>query len=130
MAIYVQIENQIKFAIASGKLKPGDKIPAIRDAATAVGVNINTVAKAYRDLEMLGLIYGRRGVGIFVNKDVQAKCQELCFAQIARRLHAVAQEAKAANWKKSDLAQVVNASYPKASGPYDEVPRDVMALAR
>ena len=129
--LYVQIENHIKFAIASGKLKPGEQLPAMREVATAVGVNTNTVAKAYRDLEMLGLVYGRRGMGVFVSKGgVRAKCQDVCAAEIAQKLHEVAQESKAAGMKKTHIDRIVNASYATASGPYDEVPKEVMKLAK
>ena len=55
VAVYVQIENQVQFAIASGKLKAGDQLPSVRELSERLEVNPNTVAKAYRDLEVMGL---------------------------------------------------------------------------
>jgi len=109
--VYMQIENHITSAIASGKLKRGDRLPKVRDTATALGITTNTVMLAYRDLEMLGLVHGRKGIGVFVNKGVREKCRELRYGQIAHRLHEVTQEAKAAGWKRIDIAQVVNAEW-------------------
>src|SRR5689334_5145904 len=64
VAVYIQIENHIQFAIASGKLKAGDQLPSVRELSERLNVNPNTVAKAYRDLEVMGLLYTRRGMGV------------------------------------------------------------------
>lgn len=130
VAVYMQIENHIRFAIAAGSLKAGDRLPTVRHMTETLGVNPNTITKAYRDLEVMGLVYGRRGAGVFVHKGVQAKCRATCFEELARRLHEVAQEAKAAAWSKGDLAKVVSASYAAKGGPYEEVPKKVLALAK
>ena len=53
VAVYVQIENHIQFAIASGKLKHSDQLPSVRELSERLEVNPNTVAKAYRDLSRL-----------------------------------------------------------------------------
>ena len=53
MAVYVQIENEVMFGIASGKLKAGDQLPSLYELAKRLGLNFNTVAKAYRDLEVI-----------------------------------------------------------------------------
>ena len=66
IAVYVQIENQVQFAIASGRLKPGDTLPSVREMSSILNVNPNTVTKAYRDLEHLGATEGRNGSGVFV----------------------------------------------------------------
>ena len=64
--VYQQIENQIVFAIASKQYSSGDVLPSVREMAAATGVNANTVTKAYRDLELLGFVVTRRGVGVHV----------------------------------------------------------------
>ena len=79
VAIYAQIENQIRFAIASGKLKANDQLPSIKELGERLGVNFNTVAKAYRDLEVMGLIYTRRGMGCYVTA---IHCEDYMFAGI------------------------------------------------
>ncbi|MGL4336774.1 MAG: GntR family transcriptional regulator [Turicibacter sp.] len=65
--IYLQIVELIKKAIASGELQPGDKLPSVRELSTAVGVNPNTLQRAYTELERLGVTYTKRGMGSFVS---------------------------------------------------------------
>ncbi|KKK76305.1 hypothetical protein LCGC14_2864980, partial [marine sediment metagenome] len=67
LAVYVQIENQIRFAMSARKLNAGDQLPSVRALSDKLEINPNTVAKAYRDLEVMGLVYTRRGMGVFVN---------------------------------------------------------------
>ena len=64
--IYKQIVQLLSGKILSGALSPGKKIPSIRDVTAELNVNPNTVAKAYRELELAGLIETRRGMGCFV----------------------------------------------------------------
>jgi GntR family transcriptional regulator len=130
VAVYVQIENHIQFAIASGRLKPGDQLPSVRELSERLGVNPNTVAKAYRDLEVMGLLYTRRGMGVFVNKGVEGKCREDCRKKIITRLHAVAAEAKAAGMEEGEITEVITKSYASDVGPYSATPPAVSALAK
>jgi len=64
--IYEQIKTEIRSRIAMGSLKPDDALPSIRDLASELIINPNTVARAYRELEQDGLITGHRGKGSFV----------------------------------------------------------------
>ncbi len=64
--IYVQIEEQVRALIAAGQLRPGDQLPTIRQLAVDLGVNYNTVARAYLELERAGVITTQRGRGTFV----------------------------------------------------------------
>ena len=130
VAVYVQIENEVQFAIASGKLRGGDRLPSVRELSESVGVNFNTVAKAYRDLEVMGLVYTRRGMGVYIQKGVQAQCRERCRTQITRRLHEVSQEAKASGMSKTQIGAVISKSFAIEGSPYGEVPKAVLALAK
>jgi GntR family transcriptional regulator len=67
--IYEQIKIEFKKEIFRGDLKPNDPLPSIRDLATELLINPNTVARAYRELEMEGIIYTRRGKGCYVSDD-------------------------------------------------------------
>jgi len=67
--IYEQIKTQMKREIFYGNLKPKDPLPSIRDLATELLINPNTVARAYRELEMEGFIYTRKGKGCYVSDD-------------------------------------------------------------
>ena len=61
-----QIRNQIRFLIATGRLRPGDQLPTVRQLAADIRVNFNTVARAYRLLDEEGLISTQHGRGTFV----------------------------------------------------------------
>ena len=67
--VYKQIANRLTSAMADGTLTHGDRLPTIRELHEVLGVNPNTVAKAYRELALKGLIDGQRGFGSFVKLD-------------------------------------------------------------
>lgn len=64
--LYHQLERAIRFAIATGKLALGDQLPTVRQLAVDLRINANTVAKVYAELERVGVVETRRGVGTFV----------------------------------------------------------------
>src|ERR671914_1165066 len=66
MPLHAQLERSIRVAVASGRLRPGDQLPTVRQLAVALRVNANTVAKVYSHLERSGALETRRGVGTFV----------------------------------------------------------------
>jgi GntR family transcriptional regulator len=63
---YLQVEQQVKHALRMGILRPGDQLPTAKAVVGQLAININTVLKAYRDLEREGLVEARPGVGTFV----------------------------------------------------------------
>lgn len=64
--IYLQIVRQMQDLVTNGKLKPGDQLPTVREMATELRVNFNTVARAYRLLDESGLISTQRGRGTYI----------------------------------------------------------------
>jgi GntR family transcriptional regulator len=64
---YLQIVQQVKQALRMGILQEGDQLPTVKEVVSMVAINPNTVFKAYRELEMLGLVEGRTGSGTFVS---------------------------------------------------------------
>lgn len=74
--VYIQLEQQIQYRIASGAAKPGDHLPSVRELSDQAGVNANTVSKVYRDLLLMGLVHTRRGVGVTVTADAPKLCRE------------------------------------------------------
>ena len=91
---YRQIIDQIKFGIASGNLKTGEQLPTVRSLAVDLRVNLNTVAKAYKELEIQNVLETHQGTGTFISGDVkiqlpakerQNKLKEICneFSSIA-----------------------------------------------
>jgi len=71
--IYLQLIEQVKHAIETGALRPGDQLPGIRPLAEELVINPNTVAKAYRELEHEGVIELRHGAGAFVSGAAREK---------------------------------------------------------
>jgi GntR family transcriptional regulator len=67
--VYLQVVDQIKAAAASGVLKPGEALPCIRPLAEELRVNRNTIAKAYSELESLGVIETLPGKGCFLKEN-------------------------------------------------------------
>lgn len=69
LPIFLQIMNYVKKLIVRGILKPGEKVPSVREMALHLGVNPNTVQKAYEELESEGVIFTKRGQGNFVSEN-------------------------------------------------------------
>jgi GntR family transcriptional regulator len=66
---YRQIIDQIKFGIASGNLKAGEQLPTVRALAVELKVNLNTVTKAYKELEIQSILETQQGTGTFIGKN-------------------------------------------------------------
>lgn len=88
--IYVQLVEQLQVSIVSGKLKPGDRLPSVREFALQSKVNPNTMQKALSELEDLGLIYTERTNGKFVTEDVELirEYKEKCAKEKAQKFFA------------------------------------------
>jgi len=71
--IYLQLIEQVKHAIDTGALRPGEQLPGIRPLAEELVINPNTVARAYRELEHDGVIELRHGAGAFVAQHARTK---------------------------------------------------------
>jgi GntR family transcriptional regulator len=95
LPFYLQITDQIHRAVAAGKLQPGDQLPSVRELATHLLVNPNTVAKVYRDLERDGLLAGRRGKGTFVSPSATSVADRERMRLIGDQLERVARDARA-----------------------------------
>jgi GntR family transcriptional regulator len=64
--IYLQIVDKVTSEIVQGKLRPGDKLPSVREMAVQMGVNPNTIQRTYTELERMKIVESRRGQGTFV----------------------------------------------------------------
>lgn len=65
---YRQIVNQVIFGVANRMLKPGERLPTVRQLAVDLQVNLNTIAKAYSELEIRGVVNTQQGTGTFVSE--------------------------------------------------------------
>jgi len=119
IAVYVQIENQIQFAVAAGRLKAGDILPSVRDMSAAVNVNPNTVTKAYRDLELRGVVRMRRGIGVTVSDKGPKLCREKTRAMVCGRVNESVAECLASGMSPSDVRKLVSTAIDSGRGPYE-----------
>src|SRR5580658_4425501 len=94
IAIYDQIVRQVKFAVASEALKPGNLVPSVRELARDLTVNPNTVARAYRELQVDNVLQPLRGTGLEVTSEAFKKCRADRAALIRARLRSVLEEAR------------------------------------
>jgi GntR family transcriptional regulator len=62
----MQLVQQVRQSLRTGLIEPGDQLPTVREVAESLAINPNTVLKAYRELELEGLVEGRPGVGTFI----------------------------------------------------------------
>lgn len=87
--LYRQVIEQVKFSIARGRLKPGDRLPTVRQLAVDLSINPNTVIRAYRELEIEKVLETQQGSGTFVGRqrpDVDALERERMLDQILTEL--------------------------------------------
>ena len=118
IAVYVQIENQIQFAIAAGRLKPGDPLPSVREMALQLGVNSNTVTKAYRDLELRGYVVTRRGIGVRVAPKADQACRKETQGMVQDHLRDAVAECIAAGLSSQQVTQIVSHVVRNNHRPY------------
>ncbi|HVL12370.1 MAG TPA: GntR family transcriptional regulator [Gemmata sp.] len=92
--IYLQIVNQVKYLVAAGRLTPGEELPAIRVLADRLTVNPNTVARAYRELEVAGVVEKRRTAGTYVSAAGSRLARRERLKIITERIDALLAEAR------------------------------------
>jgi GntR family transcriptional regulator len=98
-----QLSDQILDAVGAGVFGPGDRLPSVRDLAGLVLINPNTVARAYRDLETMGVVVGRSGSGVFVTEDGPRVAKKARGAETLLRFDAAAGAALRAGHTKTEL---------------------------
>jgi GntR family transcriptional regulator len=74
--VYLQLADQVRYAVASGRLRPGDALPALRPLAEELRINRNTIARAYAELEAQGMIETLPGKGYFLKDNHGALTQQ------------------------------------------------------
>lgn len=106
--IYEQISEQMKRAILSGTLKPGDALPSIRSLAKDLKISVMTTKRAYQDLERDGFIETFAGKGSFVAKRNQEFIREELFKQVEDHILKAVQTAKISGMTKNELLELIN----------------------
>ncbi len=103
---YLQLVRQVREALRLGWLEPGDRLPTVRDVVASSGVNANTVLKAYRELELSGLVEARQGSGTFVKAGLGSTDPGV-MAALRVRLAEWVREARAAGLDAEDIDALV-----------------------
>jgi GntR family transcriptional regulator len=105
--IYQQIVNQVKYLVASGRLAPGEEMPPIRVLAERLLINPNTVARAYRELEIAGIVVKRRTAGTFVSDGGSPLARRERLKILTERIDALLAEAGQMNVGIDEILQLV-----------------------
>jgi GntR family transcriptional regulator len=111
--IYEQIASQVIFAVAGGDLSAGELLPSVRDLASQLVVNPNTVVRAYQELERDNVIETRRGLGMAVAVGALKACTEKRKLIIRSKLKDALREAISAGLSPADVCKMVEDEWPK-----------------
>ncbi len=105
--IYKQITDQVRLAVASGRLAIGDQLPSIRALAEDLVINPNTVARAYTDLTREGVIESRPGRGVFITKKRKVFTREEGWRRLEPLLDGIIGEALAMDFSREELREAL-----------------------
>ena len=105
--IYLQIVNQVKYLVASGRLAAGEELPPIRTLAEQLLVNPNTVARAYRELEQAGIVTMRRTAGTYVSDATSPLARRERLKIVTARVDALLAEARQMNIDTETLIKLI-----------------------
>ena len=111
VALYEQIETQIKNRIVNGNLKPGDPLPSIRSFAKELKGSIITSKRAYEELEKEGFIETVIGKGTFVSGSNSERLREAAMAEMEDKLEAVIISAKALGVTLDECIEILKSIY-------------------
>jgi GntR family transcriptional regulator len=106
--IYLQIVNQVKYLVASGRLVAGEEVPPIRVLADQLVINPNTVARAYRELEIAGVVEKRRTAGTYVSASGSPLARRERLKILNERIDALLAEARQMNVDTDELVRLIH----------------------
>jgi len=115
--IYSQIADQVKFAVAGGVLRPGDLVPSVRELSKQLVVNPNTVARAYRDLQIEGLLDSVRGMGLQVSEGAVEQCRTARRELVRQRIRAAIEEARRSKMEPGEIESILREEWARNSDP-------------
>jgi GntR family transcriptional regulator len=106
---YLQIVQQVRQAVRLGILREGDQLPTVKEVVAMIAINPNTVFKAYRELDGLGLVEGKTGIGTFVLKRPIGPSPSTQTA-LAKDLSSWIEKAKKVGLDEESLEALINAT--------------------
>ena len=114
--IYEQIVNQVIFGVAQGVLRVGELIPSVRDLGQQLLVHPNTVARAFLELERMGVLQARRGKGMEVTAEAPALCRARRRDLVRARIREALREAAASALPPEDVRKLVDEELTRVNG--------------
>ena len=105
--IYLQIVNQVKYLVSSGRMAAGEELPPIRTLAEQLLINPNTVARAYRELELAGVVEKRRTAGTYVSGGTSPLSRRERVKILGRRVDALLAEARQMDVSLDDVIDLI-----------------------
>lgn len=110
--LYVQLEEGIRLLVHRGTLRPGDPMPTVRTLAVDLGINANTVARVYRELQRDGLLELARGVGTFVAEGAEVRSVEVEeFRAIEAKVAELVRLARRAGLSPGEVSRLVESRF-------------------
>jgi GntR family transcriptional regulator len=114
--IYEQVKGQVIYGIASGSLAVGELIPSVRDLAQRLLVHPNTVARAFLELERLGVVAARRGRGMEVTTEAPTICKAQRQDIVRGRIREALREAASSALRPEDIRKLVEEELTRVNG--------------
>lgn len=114
--IYERIAEQVKFAVASGVLRPGDLVPSVRELSKQLVVNPNTVARAYRELQNESVVEPVRGTGLVVSENALAQCKKDRKEIVRKRLREAIAEARLSRLDAHEIEAIFREEWSRTNG--------------
>ena len=105
--IYLQLVQQIKYLIATGRLSTDEQLPSVRKLSQQLVVNPNTVARAYRELEQVGILVTRPGAGVFVSPTASPLAKREQHQLLLEKIDVVLVEARHLDVSTEGVVQLV-----------------------
>jgi GntR family transcriptional regulator len=124
---YAQLVQQVREALRLGLLHPGDRLPTVREVVTSCTVNAATVLKAYRELELSGLLEARQGAGTFVSGTLGGGVDPAAMEALRTRLAAWVSDARATGLEDDDVRALVTSVLAEPPGELSAEQRAVQA---
>ncbi len=115
--IYVQIVGQMRHAIGVGVLRSGERLPTVRRLAGELAIAPNTIVKAYSELQRMGLVESRPGVGTVVAEGVEEGAREQRVEEVLERLRVLVRDAAALGISEDDL-------WASLDSEFERIPRE------
>ncbi|MEY9857725.1 GntR family transcriptional regulator [Catenulispora sp. GAS73] len=113
---YAQLVQQVREALRLGVLHPGDKLPTVREVVTSCAVNAATVLKAYRELELSGLVEARQGAGTYVSGTLGGAADPAVMDALRGRLAGWVGDARTAGLEDDDLRALMTSVLAEPPG--------------